>query len=89
MILELLFTSLAAFLTLILAALPPVPPTPEQVGDIGNFIVDFCTGAFGFVIHIYGPFLTGAIVSMLIALFVFEQSYYTIKWILRFLKIAF
>ncbi|HRJ90769.1 MAG TPA: hypothetical protein PLU21_01005 [Candidatus Saccharibacteria bacterium] len=87
MIIILLLTVIVGVVSTVLSLLPSLPATPEAVTDIGDFIIEFMTGMFGFIVHIYTPVLAGAIVSMILALLFFNQGYHVLMFVLKKAKI--
>lgn len=88
MIIQLFVEVLVSILTFILNLLPNIPAMPQELVDIGDFIVRFFSGMFTFVNHIYTPILVGVIVGLLILILLFNQSAALIFWVLRKLKIV-
>lgn len=87
MILMALLTIMLGLIKLLLTPVPNIPPLPESIQDILNFIVNFVSGGFGFIMHIYTPVLAGALVMATLALLFFNQGYYIVVWILKRLRI--
>lgn len=67
--------------------IPDLPQPGSEIIAIGDFIKNFIAGGFGFIVHIYTPPITAAIMALVVVLLYFKLGWYPTRWILIKLKI--
>lgn len=81
MIIEMILLGIFNVIKFIFGLLPSLPPMPQPIVDMSSFLIDMVSNFSQLAVYIYGSVLFVAIVTLSVALMLFDQIYNLIKFI--------
>lgn len=81
MIIQFLLSVVQNVTEFVFGLLPNLPPMPEVIQSFGAYLISMVSNFSQLAVYIYGSVLFVAIVTLAIALLVFDQIWHLIKFV--------
>ena len=81
MIIQFLLSVVQNVTEFVFGLLPNLPPMPEIIQSFGTYLISLVSNFSQLAVYIYGSVLFVAIVTLAIALLVFDQIWHLIKFV--------
>lgn len=81
MIVEFFLIAIQAVVEFIFGLVPNLPPMPQIIQDFGNYLASLVSSFSQLAVYIYGSVLFVAIVTLSVALLLFDQVWHLVKFV--------
>jgi hypothetical protein len=88
MIFDFIVTALNQFLQTVLSVLPNAPAVPTALDSATTYIISTITGAVSLLQTIFGYTFFNTIIVIIVGIFLFEQIYHSVMWVIRKIPIV-
>lgn len=81
MIVQFILTVIQAVTEFIFGLIPNLPPMPDIIQGFGAYLISLVSNFSQLAVYLYGPPLFVAIVTLSIALLLFDQIWHLVKFV--------
>lgn len=81
MIVQFLLTVIQTITEFVFGFIPDLPPMPDVIVGFGDYLISIVSSFSQLAVYIYGSLLFVAIVTLAIALLLFDQIWHLVKFV--------